>query len=639
MEFYTFIEALCRFIVYTFFSEVKVIGKESIPHYGPTIFVGNHYNKFVDAILFIACIPRRIRFLVALKTMKKGLIGYFCRLLNSIPIIRPDDIKKFGSGMLMDLHNLKSLNVQEIKFPLSEAAKNKFQEYADKIKEQNIDNLKSSDFKTWGICQGDQKVQFLNELRDGYTIRFNTQILTVKCVLSNDLLVVQTTSEAITVISELLPTQFFYAPKTNQTAVYESVNISLMNNQSIGLFPEGGSHDRPGLLPMKPGVAIMALSAASLGVEDILVIPCGIHYLKRDKFNSKAILEVGKPIQIKEEDVTLFNSPQRSLAIQKLLDEIKKNLEDCIVCANDFETLKVIDIAAKLYVPNRDKITTDKDHTLQTLFTKILRLTEELDITKKFKDDLLDYQRLLDYNGITDSEVFLLNIDTQTAFYHMIGSSIYLAFIVLLSLPTFIITRPIKYLSDIMTEKHRKKCTAENSLKIHGKDVIASYKLVWFILAVPILCVIISLPIVYFFSNSFFGFILVTITVFTILPLVLYKSVLLQQKIIPLVNYISCCMRVFKGGISVAHKMEFAFLADRIDVQLNVRNYVNEIVSADFRKKHPEWDQELQNIRYQFEQLISFIVIDADTNRLKRSKNKLYTPLINMKIYDKEEII
>jgi glycerol-3-phosphate O-acyltransferase / dihydroxyacetone phosphate acyltransferase len=41
------------------------------------------------------------------------------------------------------------------------------------------------------------------------------------------------------------------APKIDQSGVYNSVFQTLENGGSVGIFPEGGSHDRPELLPFK----------------------------------------------------------------------------------------------------------------------------------------------------------------------------------------------------------------------------------------------------------------------------------------------------------------------------------------------------------------------------------------------------
>jgi len=42
--------------------------------------------------------------------------------------------------------------------------------------------------------------------------------------------------------------------------MYEAVFNHLALGRVVGIFPEGGSHDRPDLLPIKAGISIMALS-------------------------------------------------------------------------------------------------------------------------------------------------------------------------------------------------------------------------------------------------------------------------------------------------------------------------------------------------------------------------------------------
>lgn len=50
---------------------------------------------------------------------------------------------------------------------------------------------------------------------------------------------------------EFIGTSFRVAPKIDQTGVYDSVFQTLENGGCVGIFPEGGSHDRPDLLPFK----------------------------------------------------------------------------------------------------------------------------------------------------------------------------------------------------------------------------------------------------------------------------------------------------------------------------------------------------------------------------------------------------
>ena len=47
----------------------------------------------------------------------------------------------------------------------------------------------------------------------------------------------------------------------DQSSVFEAVFERLERGNAIGIFPEGGSHDRTELLPLKGYASIMALGA------------------------------------------------------------------------------------------------------------------------------------------------------------------------------------------------------------------------------------------------------------------------------------------------------------------------------------------------------------------------------------------
>jgi glycerol-3-phosphate O-acyltransferase/dihydroxyacetone phosphate acyltransferase len=53
--------------------------------------------------------------------------------------------------------------------------------------------------------------------------------------------------------AEFMGSQFKVAPYVNQTQVYEAVFEKLRANGCVGIFPEGASHDRTELLPLKGG--------------------------------------------------------------------------------------------------------------------------------------------------------------------------------------------------------------------------------------------------------------------------------------------------------------------------------------------------------------------------------------------------
>lgn len=58
---------------------------------------------------------------------------------------------------------------------------------------------------------------------------------------------------AIDQLSFAAGVSFKVAPRVDQTKVYDAVFDRLRKDGCIGIFPEGGSHDRPDLLPLKGG--------------------------------------------------------------------------------------------------------------------------------------------------------------------------------------------------------------------------------------------------------------------------------------------------------------------------------------------------------------------------------------------------
>ena len=70
--------------------------------------------------------------------------------------------------------------------------------------------------------------------------------------------------------------------------VFEAVVDKIIAGEAIGIFPEGGSHDRAELLPLKAGVTIMALGALQKDPGlDLKLVPVGLNYFHGHKWRSK----------------------------------------------------------------------------------------------------------------------------------------------------------------------------------------------------------------------------------------------------------------------------------------------------------------------------------------------------------------
>ena len=67
----------------------------------------------------------------------------------------------------------------------------------------------------------------------------------------------------------------------------------------MAIFPEGGSHDRTDLLPLKAGVTIMALGAMAQNKNlKVSIVGVGLKYFAQYKFRSKVIVEFSTPYRV-----------------------------------------------------------------------------------------------------------------------------------------------------------------------------------------------------------------------------------------------------------------------------------------------------------------------------------------------------
>jgi len=80
--------------------KITVFGEENIPKKGAVIFIGNHQNALIDAILIPTTVKRNIHFLARAAAFKNAPVSKFLSSLNMIPVYRiRDGIKTIGKNL------------------------------------------------------------------------------------------------------------------------------------------------------------------------------------------------------------------------------------------------------------------------------------------------------------------------------------------------------------------------------------------------------------------------------------------------------------------------------------------------------------------------------------------------------------
>ena len=123
----------------------------------------------------------------------------------------------------------------------------------------------------------------------------------------------------------------------------------LARGGTIGICPEGVSHDAPGLKPIKTGAARISLAAVSTGeVRDLKIVPAGLYYTSKTSFRSDALLYFGTPIDVEPVTLEPDGTPPRE-AVRKLSSNIERALRAVILDAKHEEELQTTARAERIF--------------------------------------------------------------------------------------------------------------------------------------------------------------------------------------------------------------------------------------------------------------------------------------------------
>jgi glycerol-3-phosphate O-acyltransferase/dihydroxyacetone phosphate acyltransferase len=123
----------------------------------------------------------------------------------------------------------------------------------------------------------------------------------------------------------------------------------LATGGTIGICPEGVSHDEPRLRPIKTGAARIALGAVATGeVTDLKIIPAGLYYTSKTTFRSAVLLHFGKAIEVTRTELEANGEPSRT-AVRDLSDKIETALREVMLDAEHEEALHTIARAERIF--------------------------------------------------------------------------------------------------------------------------------------------------------------------------------------------------------------------------------------------------------------------------------------------------
>ncbi|KAI0093631.1 glycerol-3-phosphate O-acyltransferase [Irpex rosettiformis] len=459
-----------RTVTNIFFREIRPRGAFNIPNDGPVIFVvAPHHNQFLDPLLLALQVyretRRQVRFLIAAKSMKRKAVGFFASLMGSIPVVRAADDAKPGTGRVSISDEDPCLVIgYDTKFAT---------EFKPKMQIMLPKSVHSAVAEVVEVISDTRlkiKKEFGGEAGKG-TARIREKQKEAEAAGTPGL-------------------EFKKLPHVDQGEMYHHVYKCLEDGGCIGIFPEGGSHDRTDLLPLKAGVSLMALGAmANNPGTQVKIVPVGLSYFHPHRFRSRAVVEFGTALDVPPELIEDFKlgGVEKRDAVGKLLDLIYDGLKTVTIRAPDYDTLMVIQAARRLYKTPGQHLTLGQVVDLNKRFLEGYMHFKDEPKVHQLRTDVLKYNRLVRDLGLRDHQI----PNARPASWKTLGLLLYrllLLFIwTVLALPGVILNGPIFLTASIISRKKAKEALAASVVKIAGRDVLATWKILISLGAAPLL--------------------------------------------------------------------------------------------------------------------------------------------------------
>ncbi|KAF8163273.1 glycerol-3-phosphate O-acyltransferase [Crassisporium funariophilum] len=459
-----------RTITQIFFREVRPRGAFNIPREGPVIFVGApHNNQFLDPLLLSLEVyketHRHVQFLTAAKSMERKAVGFFARLMDSIPVSRAADSAKPGAGRIW-------ISPDDACLVLGEGTKflTEFSPRMQIMLPKSVNSALAEVSEVISDTEIRVKKEFGGESGKG-TARIREKLSELR-------------SEG------LAGFEYKKLLFVDQQEMYRHVYECLNKGGSIGIFPEGGSHDRTDLLPLKAGVSIMALGAMANDPKvQVKIVPVGLSYFHAHRFRSRAVVEFGTALDVPAEYVEMFKQggTQKRDAVAKFLDLIYDGLKTVTIRAPDYDTLMLIQAVRRLYKTPGQHLTLGQVVELnRRLLEGYVHFKDEPRV-QTLRKDVLKYNRLVRDLGLRDHQV----PRAQKAGWKTLGLLTYRVLLLvvwtILALPGTVLNGPILILASIISRKKAKEALAASVVKIAGRDVLATWKVLIALGVTPIL--------------------------------------------------------------------------------------------------------------------------------------------------------
>jgi glycerol-3-phosphate O-acyltransferase/dihydroxyacetone phosphate acyltransferase len=263
----------------------------------------------------------------------------------------------------------------------------------------------------------------------------------------------------------------------------------LASGGTIGICPEGVSHNEPRLKPLKTGAVRIALGAVSSGEAiDLQIVPVGLYYTEKTTFRSSALLYFGEPLPVVPVALEPDGTPPRE-AVRELSDRVEKALRDVILHAEQEEALSLIERAERIFSaaevgePDEEQLLTRSLELRQRFLEGYAfyrsRAPKRIDAIEA---RIARFEYELKQAGIDPSDLSLPPTAMHTIF-RLVGQIVTCALLAPFALFGTLIHYPAYRLGGYLSRR----------LARHEQDVLSTFKIVSAMLFFPLTWIVVSL--------------------------------------------------------------------------------------------------------------------------------------------------
>ena len=305
---------------------------------------------------------------------------------------------------------------------------------------------------------------------------------------------------------------------TKNQETFVAARKLLARGGTIGICPEGVSHNEPRLRPIKTGAARISLAAVSTGeVSQLKIVPAGLYYTSKTRFRSSALLYFREPIDVRPVRLEPDGSPPRQ-EVKELSNEIERALREVILDAQHEEALHTIARAERIFtaeVPDEDDSLADELE-LQQQFVRAYTVLQDRapERLRRLEVRMIRFEEELNQAGFDPHELTPPS-STFDVFRHVVTRSI----LFLLMLGPAVIGTVVHY------PAYRLGGYLATKFSRDSEDVVSTIKIISAMLLFPITWLLVA-----FIFYSVFGW-LPALIAFVLVPFCGYVAVLFYEEL------------------------------------------------------------------------------------------------------------